>query len=378
MAGSTTDGAIFAEELLAIGTNRYAPWLDRRVCLEVLEHRGLPEPRSEAWQHTNVGRWYETALADSAPATGLLGVEHPTEVQVIDFADARAQALVEQHGGRAFELAAQPLAAVNGLLLGAGLAIRVPRATHPASAVRLADLGAAYQHILIVVEAGAVVELIEEPARYAHRIVEAVIQPGAVLNHRRLQAASAGRECSLVGVRVEAGARYELAQISRGAELRRNDILATLLGEGAEAVIQGAWRLDGRSHLDNQIAVDHAAPGGRSRQTYRGVAADRARAVLNGRIHIAPNAQRSDATLTSKSLLASPGAEVYAKPELEIYANDVKCSHGATVGAIDDEAVYYFRSRGIGEDAARALFVRGFLREAIDDVESAERLGVIA
>ena len=125
------------------------------------------------------------------------------------------------------------------------------------------------------------------------------------------------------------------------------------------------------------MAVEHALPGGTSRQTYRGVAAGRARAVLNGRIHIAPGAQHSDATLSTKNLLADPTAEVYAKPELTIFANDVKCSHGATVGAIDEDAVHYFRSRGIHDDRARALFVRGFLREAIDDVAAAQALGVV-
>ena len=105
--------------------------------------------------------------------------------------------------------------------------------------------------------------------------------------------------------------------------------------------------------------------------------AGRARAVLNGKIHIAPGAQATDAALTCKNLLASTTAEVYAKPELTIHADDVKCSHGATVGALDEEAVFFLRARGIAEDAARALLTRGFLREAIADEAGARQLGLI-
>ena len=111
--------------------------------------------------------------------------------------------------------------------------------------------------------------------------------------------------------------------------------------------------------------MDHLAPECLSRQTFRGVVGGRARAVLNGRIHIAAGAQASDASLTTKSLLESTDAEVYAKPELEIYANDVRCSHGATVGALDEAMLFYCESRGIDHDAARGLLLSGFLREAI-------------
>jgi len=365
------------DRLLSVEDNGYAPWFDREACLAAIETGGLPAVRSEAWRHTNVTRWYETALAETRTGGKAADVEHPDEVEVVDFAEARAEGLVGEFGGGALDLGRHPLAAVNGLLLGSGLVIRAPRASHAPDPVRILDLPAAYQRVLVVVEPGATLRLVEEPASYRHRLVEVLVGRGARFLHGRRQAESPHRECSLAAVRVEAGGRYELDQLSLGADLRRNDIAVTLAGEGAEATIRGAWRLGGRRHLDTQVAVDHAAPGGTSRQTYRGVADDASRAVLNGRIHIAPDAQRSDASLTTKNLLASPTAEVYAKPELEIYANDVKCSHGATVGAIDEDAVHYFRTRGIEDATARALFVRGFLREAIEDVHAAERLGVI-
>ena len=373
-----TDAAVLAERLRSQDPNGYAPWFDRRDCVELLERQGLPELRSEAWQHTNVGRWYEMVLAEQPSVARSLDIDYADDVEVVGFDDARAAELVAEVDVETFRLRDQPLAAVNGLLLGAGLVIRAPRGSEASKPVRIADLPAAFQRVVVVVEAEASVDLIEEPAGYAHRLVEAVVCRGARLRHRRHQARTSGRECSLVAVRVEAGGRYELAQLSLGAELRRNDIVATLVGDAAEVHLRGAWRLAGRDHLDNHVTVHHAGPGGMSRQTYRGVAAGRSRAVLNGRIHIATDAQHSDANLNTKNLLASDSAEVFAKPELEIYANDVKCGHGATVGAIDEEAVHYFRSRGIAGDVAKALFVRGFLREAIDDIETAERLGIIA
>ena len=376
MAGLALNGASLAEKLLARGPTSYAPWLDRRPHVDLIEQRALPELRAEAWRHTNIARWYETVLAGTERATRSRRVEFPGEVEVVDFADPRAAELLVLRGEEIFRLDAQPIAALNGMLLGSGVAIRVPAGTVP-SPVRIVDLPAAYQRILVIVEPDARVELIEEPSSYTHRLVEAVVQPGGRLLHRRLQAASPDRECSLVAVRVQANAHYELSQLSLGGDLRRNDIVATLAGNAANVTLRGAWRLDESQHLDNQVAVHHDAPGGTSRQTFRGVADGRSRAVLNGRIEIAPGAQQSDATLNTKNLLASDTAEVYAKPELEIYANDVKCSHGATIGAIDEDAVHYFRTRGIDAPTARSLFVRGFLREAIDDVETARRLGVI-
>ena len=377
MAGSATDAAALAERVLAQGPSGYAPWLDRGPHVDLLERRALPEPRAEAWRHTNVGRWYETVLNGKVAPAGSHRVESQPEVEVVDFADPRAAELLEQRGEETYQLSAQPIAALNALLLGAGVAIRVAAGCAAGAPVRIVDLPAACQRVLVIVEPGARAELIEEPSTYAHRLVEIVVQPGGQLVHRRHQAASTHRECSLVAVRVETGACYELSQLSLGSDLRRNDIVATLAGDGVNVTLRGAWRLDESRHLDNQVAVHHGAPGGTSRQTYRGVAADRSRAVLNGRIEIAPGAQQSDATLNTKNLLASDTAEVYAKPELEIYANDVKCSHGATVGAIDDDAVHYFRTRGIDEHVARTLFVRGFLKEAIDDPDTAQRLGVI-
>jgi len=164
-----------------------------------------------------------------------------------------------------------------------------------------------------------------------------------------------------------AGATYRFAQYAQGAAMRRNDVHIESAGDGADIEIHGAWHLSDRQHLDTQINVHHSIGGGRSRQTVRGVVDGSAKAVFNGRIHIAPYAQRTDAALSVKHMLLTPTAQAYAKPELEIYANDVQCAHGATMGEIDEVALFYLRSRGIREARARSLLISGFLEEALAD-----------
>ena len=378
MAGSTAEAAALARQLLQRreNGNGYAPWLDRRRCRAVVERQGLPVPRSEAWRHTNLAPWYAAARA-SEVGDADARVQVPEGVRALDFADPQAAALASRHGGDVFDLAEHPLAAVNGLLLGAGVVVHAPANARPTEPVRIERLGASFQRVLLVVAPGASLVLIEEPARFTHRIVECVVGANAELTHLRRQGASTGCECSLVAARVAAGGRYTLAQTSLGARLRRNDVIAELGGTEAEARVFGAWRLDGEAHLDNQVLVRHASGGGNSRQTYRGVADGRSRAVLCGGIHIAPGADGTDAALSAKNLLASRTAQVFAKPALQIHASDVKCGHGATVGALDAEAIHYLRSRGVGEEAARALLVRGFLAEAVRDAEGARAVGLL-
>ncbi len=376
MAGSTPD-ADRLRERLAAQNNAYATWRNRDACRDALARSGLPHMRSEAWRHTNVARWYATALADEAPSSAKRGeVAAPSTIAVAEFSAPCAASLAGGNLGAAFDLAEHPLAAVNGLLLDAGVVVHAPAQRH-AEPVRIGCLGGAFQHVLVQVEAAAELVLIEEPSAFTHRIVEVIVGAGAKVRHLRRQAADDRRECSLVAVRVRDGGEYALAQVSRGADLRRNDIVVTL-AEGARAAVTGAWRLDGRGHLDNQVALNHDGHSAFSRQTYRGVAEGHARAVINGRIHIAAGADGSDAALSAKNLIASDAAQVFAKPELEINASDVKCSHGATVGALDDDAVSYLRCRGIGEAEARRLLVRGFLREAIADEEGARMISLAA
>ena len=267
-------------------SNRAAarPGLDPAACQAVIA-RGLPDTRGEPWKYTNVNRWYDVAFGPRD--TVRLGIDPPDGVLAVDFDDPRMEPLSAAYGGKAFDLAEQPLAAVNGLLLGAGVAMVVPGGWRADASLHIPAGGPRYQHILLVVEPGASFTLVEESSGFTHRIVEAVVGAGGHLHHLRRQPPAATRECSLVAVHLDQDAQYHLGMSSRGAELRRNDVIVTLAGSAARVAVHGAWRLGGREHLDNQVDVRHVAPQGVSRQTYRGVVADRARAVLNGRIHIA-------------------------------------------------------------------------------------------
>lgn len=392
MAGSTTDAEALTRRLLRDERPAYAPWRDRCRFRKTIAAVGLPAHRSEAWRHTNVGHWLReirndcegrsgpaagaSATAAEADAAARVAVSAPAGVRIADFANPEAQAIAAGHLGSTVDLAGQPLAAVNALLLERGVAVRVPPGKH-GQPVRVGALAGRFQQVLVVVCAGAEVQLVEEPASYAHRFVEVVVGAGARVAHYRRQAAAQTRQCSLLGVRVAERGGYTLAQSSRGALLRRNDIEVALAAD-AEADLAGAWRLDGRDHLDNQVAVRHLAAGARSRQIYRGVVGGHARAALVGRIHVAPGADGTDAALSTRNLLASSTASAFAKPELTIHASDVRCAHGATVGALDEAAVFYLRSRGVGEATAREVLVGGFLREAIADPAGQALLGVAA
>lgn len=381
MPGSTADAQALAQRLLHEDGPDYAPWRGRRRYRQAIANVGLPQHRSEAWRHTNIGRWYqavcvaaELQAADAAEEAG--AITGPADVQVANFGEARAQELAAPHLGTTVTLARQPLAAVNALLLETGFVAHVPPGTRD-EAVHIGPLAGRFQHVLVVVAAGAEVTLLEEAAGYAHRFVEIVAGTGARVEHRRRQARSTAHECSLVGVRLAEHGRYALTQSCRGAALRRNDVEIQLAG-GAEATVTSAWRLAEEEHLDNQVAVHHLAPGGRSRQTYRGVVGGQARAIIDGHIHIAAGANGTDAALSTKNLIADSRAAVFAKPVLEIHASDVRCAHGATVGTLDEAAIHYLRSRGIDERAARELLVRGFLREAAADAEGHALLGLAA
>lgn len=360
-------GEVLRTELLKRTSHDYLPWLDRQDAHRVVTD-GLPEFRSEVFKYTHVGRWYEHALqaADDAPATviemeGHTPGETPDHVSVQNFDDEAARDLVNDRLGTSFDAARHPLAAVNRMLLSEGIVIHLRGEV--SKPITVHHVHGAYQHILVIAEPNARATIIEHAHGYRHRIVECLLGENARIEHFRRQPASDHRTGDLVSARLEGGACYELSIAARGGELRRSDVHIGLAGEGATTTLQSAWRLSGKEHLDQQFTVSHLHPGGTSRQLFRGVAEDQAKGVLNGRIFIAPDAPRSDAELSTKNLLESTKAEIYAKPELEIHADDVRCAHGATIGALSKDALLYCQTRGIVD--ARALLLHGFVREAL-------------
>ena len=186
------------------------------------------------------------------------------------------------------------------------------------------------------------------------------------LTHYRLQ--SEGADSLHIGnlqIDLHRDSRVDSSQLMRGNVLRRNDVHVRMLESGAELAMRGVFIARDGSHIDNHINVEHVAPHCHSDQVYKGIAGDKGRAVFNGRIHIHPGARGSDAALANNNLLLSNEAEIDSKPELEIYNDDVKCAHGTTVGQMDHGQLFYLRSRGIDETAAKRMLGTGFVNETL-------------
>ena len=228
---------------------------------------------------------------------------------------------------------------------------------------------------LIVAEDGARATIIEHYAGAdgAVYLTNAVTQIFAASNagieHYKLQQ-EALQSFHIAGIhaRQARDSRLLSHSISLGAAIARNDLTTTFASTGCDAAFDGLYLVSGRQHVDNHTRVDHACANGTSRETYRGVLDGRSRAVFNGKIIVHPGAQKTDAQQANHNLLLSRDAEIDTKPQLEIHADDVKCTHGATVGQIDDNQLFYLRARGIEEPMARSLLVHAFAHDLIERI----------
>ena len=274
-----------------------------------------------------------------------------------------------------------PLAALNAALFEDGLFLDVPAgedlgvvelhsittgergaiAFHPRHVLRLGER--AHMTLLETSEGVAGVAYLHNP------VFEIALARGAELAHVRIQREGrAAFHLSSVHVSIAAGATYDNFTLAAGGRLARNEIHASLDGPKAMCHMNGAQLVGDGQHADTTTDLHHAAPDCGSRQTYKTVLKGRARGVFQGKILVSKPAQRTDGYQMNQALLLSEEAEMDSKPQLEIYADDVKCSHGATVGALDETQLFYLRSRGIPADAARSMLVEAFLTEAVDGV----------
>jgi Fe-S cluster assembly protein SufD len=200
-------------------------------------------------------------------------------------------------------------------------------------------------------------------------VTETILGQGAILRHTTQQDQSATAwHVGLIAAKLGRDSNFNSFVLSTGARLARNEIRASLDGSGADCTLNGIALVRGRQHCDNSTDIDHAKGQCHSSQLYKNVLNDRARSVFQGRIHVAQDAQKTDAHQMNRNLLLSNHAQADSKPELIIHADDVKCSHGATVGDLDQDAMFYLQSRGIDAVTARNLMVRGFASEMIDEL----------
>jgi Fe-S cluster assembly protein SufD len=234
----------------------------------------------------------------------------------------------------------------------------------------------AFTRSLLQVGNGARVTLVESfiaaegaAAYQAHDSVVLSIGDGAELEHVRLvEDAPDAANISTAVVTVGAKARLNTFNLTSGGELSRYQAAILISGEGAHVATNGVNLLNGRQHADTTLVLDHVVPQGESRETFRAVVDDRAHSVFQGRINVRPDAQKTDAKMMTRALLLSDDAEADNKPELEIFADDVTCGHGATTGALDDSLLFYLRARGLSEKEAQALLIQAFVGEAIESI----------
>jgi Fe-S cluster assembly protein SufD len=211
---------------------------------------------------------------------------------------------------------------------------------------------------------------LEEEVYFTNAVTEVLAGDGAVIDHYKLQRES--REAFHVAtlhVQQQRGSSFSSGYFGFGGALVRNEVRAALDGEGCECTLNGLYMADGRQHLDNHTVIDHAKPRCASHELYKGILDGKAHGVFNGKIFVHQDAQKTDAKQTNKTLLLSDDAVINTKPQLEIYADDVKCTHGATVGQLEDDAIFYLRSRGIDREAARRLLTFAFANDIIGRVK---------
>ena len=211
---------------------------------------------------------------------------------------------------------------------------------------------------------------LDDTQYFTNAVTETSLAPGANLTHYKVQHES--RKSYHIGsfyIHQGKDSRCESHSISLGGSLARNDIHAQLNDNDAEIILNGLYLADGKQHIDNHTRVDHLKPHTRSEENYRGVLNDHARGVFNGKVVVHKDAQKTDAQQANANLLLSDNAEVDTKPELEIYADDVKCTHGATVGQLDQNMLFYLRSRAIDEETAKSLLIFAFADEVINRIQ---------
>ncbi len=289
----------------------------------------------------------------------------------------------EPHLARHARAEDSPFTALNTAFLRDGAFVSLPRGqvvAEPIHLVYVSTPGAApavaHPRTLVLAGVNSQATLVEsyvglgEGVYLTNAVTEIVLGEGAVLDHYKVQREN--REAFHVATqqaRLDRASTFTSHSVVLGGGLVRNDVNAVLAGEGGECTLNGLYLGAGRQHIDNHTRIDHATPHCASHELYKGILDGRAHGVFNGKIYVHPDAQKTDAKQTNKTLLLSADAVIDSKPQLEIFADDVKCTHGATIGQLAEEAIFYLRSRGIGREEARSLLTFAFANDIVSRIK---------
>ncbi len=383
----------------------------REASLQRFAELGFPTRKQEAWKYTQL-QALEKELYQPTPIQQTPISDYEWSHLPLASLDASKLVFIDGHFSRALsdidslppgvlisELSSllnsktnQPLAmfqnarlapdaihALNNAFLTDGAAINILVDVQVAQPIHLQyistaqDKAASYTRNLLIMEPNSRAQVVESyvalgEGYYANNIqTDIQLAAGAQLEHYKLQLeGQAGVHLSATQVEQAQASHYQNHLFAFGSQLMRNELVLKLNGEQAACLLNGLFLAQGNQHLDMQTQIGHIAPACTSRESYRGIADDKGRGVFDGKVKVHPDAQQSDARVTTNNLLLSQGAEIDAKPQLEIYADDVKCSHGATVGQLDEDVLFYLRSRGIDDATTRNLMLFAFASHSIE------------
>lgn len=386
----------------------------RREAFHRFGDLGFPTTRDEEWRHTSIAPIaavpFEPALdgpARSVQPEALSGlVAGVRDISRITFVNGRLDPrlsdlprlpegvvagslaaairevpdLVEPHLARGAGEDRHPFASLNTAFLQDGGFVRVPPGVAVEEPIYFLFLTVgngtpvvSYPRVLVVAERGSQVKIVEGYAGlrngvyFTNGVTEIVAGENAVVDRCKIQEDDSFH-VGTTRIRQARNSTLTSHSISLGGTLVRNDLSCVLDGEGVDCTLNGLYLAEGTQHVDNHTSIDHAHPHSQSRELYKGVLAGESMGVFNGRVLVRKDAQKTDARQSNKNLLLSDDSRIYTKPELEIYADDVKCAHGATIGQLEEDAIFYLRSRGIQQEMARSILTYAFADEVLADI----------
>jgi len=383
----------------------------RRAAIARFSELGFPTTKDEDWRFTSVAPIAQTAFArpvdDQAkpaphelepfvfsgldchrlvfvngrysPRLSSLGEPPGVKVGSLARAITAERGLLERHLGQYAGFHEDAFCALNTAFLEDGAFVYLPRGTVLEVPIHLlyvstetAEPIITHPRNLVVAEEDCQATVVEDyvslgdGVAFSNAVTELVVGPNGVLSHYLIERESV-QAFNVSTLRIQQGRSSSVASHSvlLGGALVRNNVHPVMAGEGCDCLINGLYMATGRQHMDNYMKVEHASAHCGSRQFYHGILDGQSRAVFHGRIIVHKDAQKTDAKQTNRNLLLSEDAQIDTKPQLEIYADDVKCTHGATIGQINPEAIFYLRSRGMAKEAARALLLFAFAEECL-------------
>lgn len=406
----TNYAAAFRESLALEKIDWLREW--REQAFAYFTENGFPNVQNEEWKYTNVtlaaqenfdaktgsdftGEQTAPFIFDESRNSVLVftnggfnenlsNIDAIKDARVLSFADAandeKYAEIFKSKLGSLVDSEKNGFTALNAAFIGKGIFLHLPKETKTDAPIQILFLTgegkAAFPRVLIVAEKFSEATIIETYARseeskyLTNSVVEISVAEEAKIKHFRVQREShRAFHVSNTAAEVERGSVYDTTAITLGARLSRHDVSLKFNAEGGEAFVDGLYFLGGEQHHDTHSTIKHDVPNCTSHQTYKGILNDKSRGVFNGKVFVAVGASGTDGYQSNKNLLLSNDARVDTKPQLEIFNDDVKCSHGATVGQLEEEELFYLLSRGLSETLAKNLLTYGFAEEIVNKIE---------